>query len=73
MITTKPMTMKDASEYLVTNLGVTRDRASEILNAARDRGTADTETFSVDYSLTGARFGRGHWTLLIDEAPAVTP
>lgn len=68
MITTKPMTMRTAAEFMVADLGVTRGRASEILDAARIRGHADTETFSVDYSLVGARWGKGHWIFLIDES-----
>lgn len=67
MITTKPMTMKTAREYMVTNLGATPGRADEILRYARDRGSWDTDTYTVDYSLVGARWGKGHWTFLIDE------
>jgi hypothetical protein len=62
----KPMTMAAAETRLVEVHGWDRKAAREFLRAVRARGFGDQETFSVDYSLTGSRYGRGHFTFLED-------
>lgn len=64
---TRPMTMADAETRLATVYGYGRSEARRLLRQIRDAGTFDADAFSIDYSLAGARYGRGHFTFLEDE------
>lgn len=76
MQTSKPLTMADAETRLVSVHGFERKAARELLREMRDHAATrfdrklgaqhDEPTFSIDYSLTGARYGRGHFTFMED-------
>jgi hypothetical protein len=72
-ISSPRMVMPDTIAYLVTNHGVDRDEAERQVRAARDRGYYDTETYSIDYSTTGARWGKGRWQILADDPSGAGP
>jgi hypothetical protein len=70
MITTRPMTMKDAEAYMTAHLSTEKARAHEILVSARDRGTWGCAGWDVDYTTTGkGGNNRGHFVFLIDIEP----
>ena len=70
MITTRPLTMADAETRLVSVHGYEQAAARALLRKVRDAGSYDADDFSVDYSLTGARYGRGHFTFMEDNVHA---
>lgn len=73
MRTTGRMTMADAETYLVRQHGWTRQAARERLRAMHDRAwhhghsSWDEKTFSIDYTKTGGRYGRGRFQFLEDD------
>jgi len=76
VITAGPMTMAGAEARLVGVHGYEPAAAREVLRGMRDHerarpdrrkyATYDGDTFSIDYSTAGARFGQGRFTFLED-------